>query len=68
MIVKIRFVIVLVCISLFSWWAIKAVIKYWSQPLTTEISFTFGDNENRIQFPLITLCQADFVSLALIKY
>ena len=46
--------------SVFTWWVSKAVVKYWSQPLSTEISYSFGDNENGIQFPLITFCESDF--------
>ena len=44
-------------VVLFSWWVAKAFGRYWSQPLSTDISYSFGDYENGIEFPLITLCQ-----------
>jgi hypothetical protein len=47
-------------IALFIWWGGNAAIRYWSQPLTTDISNSFGDNPNGIEFPLITLCQPGF--------
>ena len=31
-------------------------MRYWSEPLSTDISFSFGDKQNAIQFPLVTLC------------
>ena len=46
--------------SLLIWWVSKAVVRYWRQPLSTEISHSFGDNNNGIQFPLITLCEGHF--------
>ena len=48
-------------LAIFAWLGGEAVIRYWNQPLTTDIVYTFGDNENGIQFPLITFCEADFV-------
>ena len=46
--------------SLLIWWVSKAVVRYWRQPLSTEISHSFGDNNNGIRFPLITLCEGHF--------
>ena len=54
---RLRNLIAISLISIFIWWASYAVIKYWSQPLTTDISYNFGDFDNKIQFPLITFCQ-----------
>ena len=45
---------------LFAWWGSQSFVWYWSQPLTTDISSSFGDKHNAIQFPLVTLCQGDF--------
>ena len=38
------------------WWGSNAVVRYRCQPLTTDISHSFGDNTIGIQFPLITIC------------
>ena len=48
--------------SMFIWWAAVAVIKYWDQPLVTDIIPSFGDNKNGIQFPLITFCSMNIRS------
>ena len=47
-------------LSIFIWWGSKSIIRYWNQPLTTDVVYTFG--ENGIQFPLMTFCDYDFVS------
>ena len=52
----IRFPIVLILILLFTWWAGRAVFRYLSQPLATDIETSFGDNKIGIRFPLITFC------------
>ena len=54
---RLRYMLYFCLIVLFSWWVAKAFGRYWSQPLSTDISYSFGDNENGIEFPLITLCQ-----------
>ena len=38
------------------WWGSNAVVRFWCQPLTTDVSHSFGDNTIGIQFPLITIC------------
>ena len=43
-------------VLLFLWWGCNAVLRYWSQPLSTNISFKYGESDQGIQFPLITLC------------
>ena len=55
---RVRNLILFCLISLFLWWGSNSVVKYWSQPLSTDISFRYGETELGIQFPLITLCQA----------
>ena len=60
MIVRVKFIVILLLVSLLIWWVSKAVLRYWSQPLSTEISYSFGDNKNGIQFPLITFCEGHF--------
>ena len=52
----IRFLFVLILISLFTWWGGRAVFRYLSQPLATDIETSFGDNKIGIRFPLITFC------------
>ena len=55
---RIRYIIVVSLFTLFIWWGAKSFLKYWSQPLTTNISYKFGDGiGNGIQFPVITFCQ-----------
>ena len=57
---KIRYFIVVALLLVFTWWGTKAFLRYWSQPLTTDISYSFGDNENGIQFPQVTFCPYKF--------
>ena len=59
---RIRYIIVLPLFILFTWWGSKSVLRYWSQPLTTDISHSFGDNKNGIEFPMITFCQYNFLA------
>ena len=48
---------ILFCLILiFLWWGSNAVIRFWSQPLSTDISYKFGETKVGDQFPLITLC------------
>jgi hypothetical protein len=58
---RIKILVWLSLISLFTWWGSKAVMRYSEQLLSTDITYNFGDNKNGgIQFPLITFCQPDF--------
>ena len=57
-IVRLRNLIVFALISIFIWWAGHAVLRYWSQPLSTDISYNFGDDDSKIQFPIITFCRS----------
>ena len=59
-IVRIKNLVIFCLVSLLIWWGGTAVFKYWSQPLTTDTSFNFGDNEHGIQFPSITIYDEDF--------
>ena len=58
-IVRIKNFIIFCLILLLIWWGGTAILKYWSQPLTTDTINIFGDNEKGIQFPLITMCDPD---------
>ena len=50
--------LVILCLLLcFLWWGNNAVVRYWSQPLVTDISYIFGETKLGVQFPQITLCQ-----------
>ena len=53
---RVKYVIISCLILLFLWWGSNAVLRYWSQPLSTEISYKYGENKQGIQFPVITLC------------
>ena len=46
---------------MFIWWAAIAVIKFWDQPLVTDMITSFGDNENGIQYPIITFCSENIL-------
>ena len=59
---RIKTLVVFCLIALFIWWGSNGVMRYWSQPLTTDINFRFGDSDKGIQFPLITLCNDNFFS------
>ena len=52
----IEFLAVSILLGLFSWLGGRAVNRYISQPLSTDIGTTFGDNGIGIRFPLITFC------------
>ena len=58
----IRYLVTLGLIALFIYWGTDAMIRYWSQPLTTDIDVKFGDTDKGIQFPLITVCNSYFWS------
>ena len=58
--IRIRNLIIICLISTLIWWGGTAILKYWSQPLTTDTSYIFGDSKNGIQFPVITICETDF--------
>ena len=65
---RVRNVIRFCLILLFLWWGSNAVVKYWSQPLSTDMSYKYGETELGIQFPLITLCQTNiFLENPMIK-
>ena len=65
---RVRYVVIVCLILLFLWWGSNAVYRYWSQPLSTDISYKYGEFEQGIQFPLITLCNANiFVNNPMIK-
>ena len=53
---RVKYVILFCLILLFLWWGSNAVLKYWSQPLSTDINYKYGETKQGIQFPLITLC------------
>ena len=58
--VRIKNLIIFCLILILIWWGGIAVLKYWSQPLTTDTSYLFGDNENGIRFPIVTICDSEF--------
>ena len=55
---RIRYTFLVSLLVVFGWWGIKSFKRFWSQPLTTDISYTFGDyNKSGIKFPTITFCE-----------
>ena len=58
---KVRVLFWICLISTFVWWGSKSVKRYWNQPLTTNMVYSYGDNDNGIQFPLMTFCDREFV-------
>ena len=55
-----KYAIVFCLILLFLWWGRNAVLRYWSQPLSTDISYKYGETQMGVQFPQVTLCQPSF--------
>ena len=58
---RVKYLIIFCLILLFLWWGSNAVLRYWSQPLSTDISYKYGETEQGIQFPLISLCNLNSV-------
>ena len=58
---RVKYLIIFCLILLFLWWGSNAALKYWSQPLSTDISYKYGETEQGIQFPLISLCNLNSV-------
>ena len=58
---RVKYVIIFCLILLFVWWGSNAVLRYWSQPLSTDISYKYGETKQGIQFPLISLCNLNSV-------
>jgi hypothetical protein len=58
---RVKYVISSCLILLFLWWGSNAVFRYWSQPLSTDISYKYGETDQGIQFPLITLCNSNIL-------
>ena len=54
---RVKNVIIFSLILLFVWCVFNAVRKYWLQPLSTEISYKYGEAKLGVRFPQITLCQ-----------
>ena len=65
--IRIKNLIIFCLILLLIWWAGTAILKYWSQPLTTDTMNVFGDNDKGIQFPLIAICDYGFPRNPLMK-
>ena len=59
---RVKYVIIFSLILLFIWWGSNALLRYWSQPLSTDISYKYGETKQGIQFPLITLCNFNIFS------
>ena len=53
---RVKNLIIFCLILLFLWWGSKAMVRYRSQPLSTDISYIYGENKLGVQFPQITLC------------
>ena len=65
---RVRNLIRFCLISLFLWWGTNAVVKYWSQPLSTDVRYRQEGAKPGNQFPLITICNSrDFFRNPIIK-
>ena len=65
---RVRNLIRFCLISLFLWWGTNAMMKYWNQPLSTDIRYRQEEAKPGNQFPLITLCNSrDFFGNPIIK-
>ena len=48
-------------IVIFLYWSIEAIFKFSSMPITSTVSYRFGDDGNgKIEFPTISICLASF--------
>ena len=57
---RIRVFVWICLLSIFIWWGTESIIRYWNQPLTTNIVYTF--DERGVQFPLLTFCDKHFTN------
>lgn len=62
--VSTTFIAIVVLMSIFGYWSSHAFIKYSRKPVSTTISFNYGDsNDGNIAFPAITICPDNFQSM-----
>lgn len=47
----------LLLLLVFAWWAYQATAKYFNQPISTQITYTLGDDGSIIKFPHLTICR-----------
>ena len=65
---QVKNLIIFCLILLFLWWGSNAVVRYWSQPLSTDISYIYGESKPGYQFPLVTFCNyKDFFQNSIFK-
>ena len=57
---RVKNLIILCLIALFLWLGGNAVVRYWSQPLSTDISYKYAETKVGVQLPQITMCQPSF--------
>ena len=43
------------------YWSAQTVLKYLSEPTSTTITHQFGDDGEKIEFPMITVCGPNFL-------
>ena len=47
--------------TIFIYWSVAAILKFASVPITSTVSYRFGDDGNgNIQFPTISICLESF--------
>ena len=51
----------LTLVLIFLWWSAQAFTKYLSEPTTTSVYHTFGEDGQKFTFPLISICNFNFV-------
>ena len=54
---RVKNLVIFCLLTCFLWWGSNAVVRYWNQPLVTDISYIYGETKLGVQFPQITLCQ-----------
>ncbi len=53
----VKFVLLLAFLS----WSVQALYKFWQHPITSAVSFNYGDNgRGQVQFPSISICLRSF--------
>ena len=60
-----RFLLAFSLLILFLYWSHKAIRKYMDEPISTQISYRFGDEDDGlIEFPAVSICPLRHKSLA----
>ncbi len=63
-IISVKLSAILALSAIFVYWSVLAIEKYSSKPVSTSVSFRFGDdNHGNIRFPVVTFCHPFWTTL-----